>query len=252
MNTAFEQDKLLAARISDAVCDAQTRCRTRFIGFLDEHEAAYAVDVLRGLRCGTYRFFGGYEDAQRVFLGVFSQYNQLDDDCFPIASLTVCCRREDELTHRDFLGALLSLGVSRDSVGDILVKPGRTVVFATKPCAELAVNELTRVGRVGVRVSHGVSEPIDVKREFDVIEGTVACARMDCVAALVTKLSREKAAALIKAGAVSINGRQTDNISYKLSENDSFSVRGYGKYLYGGAEGVTRKGKQRVIVRKYK
>lgn len=252
MNISSEQDKLLAAKVADAVCSAQTRHQTKFIGFLGEHEAAFAIDVVRSLHHQSYRLYGGYEGAARVFLGVFSQYDEQLDEDFPIFPVTFLFRKTDVLCHRDFLGALLSLGLARDSVGDILVFEGAAVVFATEPCARLAVNELTKVGSVGVKVSHGISVPLDIKREFDVIEGAVASLRLDCLVALVTKLSREKTAALITAGLVSINGRKTDNISYKLSDGDSFSIRGYGKFLFDGVSTVTRKGKQRVTVRKYK
>ncbi len=137
-------------------------------------------------------------------------------------------------------------------MGDILISEGAAVVFATEPCALLAVGELTKVGAVGVEVMHGITVPIDAKREFDAIEGSVASLRLDCMVALVTRLSRERSSAIIASGLVGINGRQTDNISYKLSTGDSFSVRGYGKFLFTEVNAVTRKGKQRVTVQKYK
>ena len=252
MNLSSGQDKLLAARVADAVHSAQNRHQTKFIGFLGEHDAAAAADIVRSLHYTAYRFFGGYEGAARVFLGVFSAYDEQLDQSFPISPITVVYRKANTLSHRDFLGALLALGLTRDSVGDILISEGAAVVFATEPCALLAASELTKVGSVGVEVMHGITVPIEVKREFDTIEGSVASYRLDCMVALVTKLSRERSSALITSGLVGINGRQTDNISYKLSTGDSFSVRGYGKFIFTEVNALTRKGKQRVTVQKYK
>lgn len=252
MNLSSEQDKLLAARVADALHSAQNRHQTKYIGFLGEHEAAAAADMVRSRRHTAYRLFGGYKGAARVFLGVYSQYDEQLDQDFPISPITVLFRKTDTLTHRDFLGALLALGLSRDSVGDILISEGAAVVFATQPCAQLAASELTKVGSVGVQVLSGITVPIEAKREFEAIEGSVASLRLDCMVALVTRLSRERSSALITSGMVGINGRQIDNISYKLSAGDSFSVRGYGKFLFSEVNAVTRKGKQRVTVQKYK
>lgn len=251
MNASLEQDKLLAARVADAVYGAQNRHQSKFIGFLGEHEAAYAAQVARSLHHPAHRLFGGYEGASRVYLGVFSQFDEQDDHHFPIFPITFSYRKADKLTHRDFLGALLALGLTRDSVGDILTGDGSAVVFANEACAALCISEVAKVGSVGVNAQSGILASLDTAREFDVIEGTVASARLDSVVALVTKLSRQQSAVHIAAGLVGINGRQTDNISYKLSTGDSLSIRGYGKYIFDGVSGVSRKGRQRVIVRKY-
>ena len=74
----------------------------------------------------TYRFYGGYEDSERKVLGLYF-YDEIED--FPVTALEITFRKADKLTHRDFLGALMSLGIERDTVGDILVEDGRCVVF---------------------------------------------------------------------------------------------------------------------------
>ncbi|MFA9381090.1 MAG: YlmH/Sll1252 family protein, partial [Acetanaerobacterium sp.] len=196
MDISLQQDKILAARVADAVYAAQNRYQSRFIGFLGEHEASFAAGVARSLHHPEHRLFGGYEDAKRVFLGIFSPYDEQDDQSFPIFPVTFLYRRADSLTHRDFLGAMLSLGLARESVGDILISEGSAVVFATESAASLVIMELVKVGGTGVKAQSGVLVPLETNQQYDVIEGVVASERLDCVVALVTRLSREKAAAL--------------------------------------------------------
>ena len=248
---ASQQDKILAAKVTDAVLLARDRYSNKFIGFLDEHQATVAVNTLRPLQYTNYKLFGGHEGASRVFLGIISPYEKPEDELFPIRPVTFTYREVDCPTHRDFLGALMNLMITRDSIGDILVGLGHTVVFLTENAAQLVLNELQKVGSTGVKVSQGIGAELPCNDNFLAIEGSIASLRLDCIIALVTKLSREKAVKLITDGLVSINFQLTGNISYNVAAGDKISIRGYGRYIFDGMSATTKKGRAYVTARKY-
>ncbi len=250
MNDSYE-DKILTAQITDGIARAQERYVNKFIGFLDERQAALALDMLRRQSYTHYSLYGGYEDASRVYLGIFSPYEEPESAIFPIYPVTFTYRAADRLAHRDFLGALMALMITRDSIGDILVGEGHTVAFLSEKAATLAIDELKKVGSVGVKAEQGICTELPQQNSFETIEGVVASERLDSIAALLTKLSREKAVKFITSGLVSINFQATDNISYKLSAGDKISIRGYGRFIFDGVSGTTKKGRTHVTARKF-
>ena len=119
------ENKLLVARAEDAVRLSELRHVPRFVGFLDERQQG----LLRK-RFGDdphIGFFGGYPAAQRVFFGAFD--GEPDPDAFPVVSLHFRYREQAALSHRDFLGTFMAGGIRRETVGDILCRPGSTVVL---------------------------------------------------------------------------------------------------------------------------
>ena len=103
---AAQEDKLFEAKIED--CLRLGEKRPAFLGFLDLSERAYAEEYLRRAHAENYRFFGGFPEAERTVLGVFPDYMEPLDEEFPVTGLTVKFRRQDALSHRDFMGSFLS------------------------------------------------------------------------------------------------------------------------------------------------
>ena len=127
-------------RILSRLADLQDQCyrqyRPCFLGFLDEFQQKVCRNALRKTTL-SYRFFGGYEDAERVFLGLSPWEDRgLEDRDFPIRRVEAVYRRQDKPGHRDILGAVLALGLRRATVGDILVEEGKASLFLTGPAAD--------------------------------------------------------------------------------------------------------------------
>ena len=121
---ATEQD-LLAARLEDSI--KLSRKRPCFLGFLDEAQAAFCQERLSRRQDVAYLSWGGHEYAERVVLGFFPDYLEPAPEYFPITPLVLSYRKEDKLTHRDFLGSFMALGVERSVIGDIVVGEGQCV-----------------------------------------------------------------------------------------------------------------------------
>ena len=122
-----DNDELFCSKIEDMTSLCFTRQKPVFSQFLTESQQALAKKVLQSIYFENYVFFGGSESSERKVLGVF--YDEPERSAFPVSAIEFKYRPCDKLTHRDFLGTLMSLGIERDTVGDILVDNGRTVVF---------------------------------------------------------------------------------------------------------------------------
>lgn len=234
---------IIKARFEDAVNTAYYQ--DKFLGFLDPAEANYLHNISKYQKDAMCAFWGGFEDAERVFLGVGSDV--IEPEEFPITAITLTFRPADKLTHRDFLGSLMSQGVTRASVGDILVEEGRAVIFVKNELLNYFVSGITKIGKVGVKCSVGVSLPLPVAHTFMELKNVVASERADCIIAFLMKSSREKAVQAIRAGIVTVNYEELKSVSQKLKEKDKVSIKGHGKFLIDTLGPYTKK--ERLIIK---
>lgn len=243
---------LLEAKLLDAVRLCARRCQPVFVGFLSEAEAFSAQGILRREGFFHCMLWGGFEGAERVMVGVFPDFMEPEPSVFPITAYTASFRTVDTLTHRDFLGALLSAGIVRDTVGDLLVEEGRGVLFLRSEISEYVKTQLTKVGRVGVRVTEGFSEPLPQGLGFQPFQSVIASPRLDCAAAAALQISREKAAALVTGGGILLNGVQILSVSAPVKAGDRLSVRGKGRFILDQIGPETKKGRLNLSGRKYR
>lgn len=244
------EDKLLAGRVLDSVEASGEKYINKYTFFLDEHQKTLCQKVLASVCCDNYMFYGGYEGAQRTVLGIFEPYSEPVPDAFPLKAVCFSFRKEDILTHRDFLGCIMSLGVERDTVGDILVSEGSAVVFVYDTVYS-DVSALERIGRVGVKTGGDLSSFSFPEQKYISAEGTVASMRIDSVLAVALRLSREKSAALIRSGAVQLNYVVLTGTDAGVSEGDIISAKGYGKFIVRSVGSATKKGRIHITVDKY-
>lgn len=248
MQQKKDEMELLRAKLRDCLRAAQHRpC---FLGFLDESQAVFCQDFLRQ-ESGSWLFWGGYEEAERVMVGFFPDYLEPAPENFPIQPLTFTFREEDKPGHRDFLGSFMGLGIERDVLGDILVGGQCCVVFVREEMTRYFLDNVRKIGRVGVKSFEGCEEPLPVLREYKPINGVVASNRLDCITALVCRTSREKAVRMITAGRVALNHQERLENDWRVEEGDIVSVRGNGKYIVDTFGPLTSKGRLTVKCRKY-
>ena len=210
-------------------------------------------------------FFGGYFDAQRKQIFLLPEYisdSYEKNDLFDIISdeldssivaLKVSGSGFRDLNHRDYLGSILSLGIERDTVGDIcILDSSHAIVFCCSEVAELLLYELDSIGNDKVK-----TEKIRVERNmastqrFQAFTDTVASERLDCVVAAIFNLSREKAQNLIRAGLVEFNYECAQKIDIRVEAGDIISARGFGKYIIRDISQRTKKDRIRLFADKY-
>lgn len=244
------ENALLIARLEDVIKASAKKQFPSFIGFLNEQEISLLLQHLKKSQINNYRFFGGYENSDRCLLGVsFGDY--IEDYYYPITGISFKYKAEFKLTHRDFLGSLMGLGLKREAIGDILVGDGYTVVFVKDEIKNYVISQIQKVGSVGVSVKEWDSYTLPVKNYFENISCTVSSARLDNIVSALVPLSREKSATIIKQGMVFVNSVLTDNVSYIVKPADKISIRGKGKFIISEFSGLTKKGRLKLIVQKY-
>ena len=251
LNGISDDDRVMLSRLIDWTYMAEEKYVSKFSFFMDERQCGLCEQILASIGFKNYMLWGGYDNASRRIVGIFPPYSDADKNDFPIVPITFEYRKEDKLSHRDFLGALMNLGISRECVGDILVSEGRSAAFLKNSIAEDVLQNIRKIGRTGVKVYEGYDESIVPKVNIQEISGTVASLRIDCILSLVLRISREKAAALIKNTGVDINYLTHDSPDFCIGDGDKFSVRGYGKFILISVNGTTKKDRLHITVGKY-
>lgn len=241
------ENAILEARLRDGLIIAQKR--PQFLGYLDETEQAFARQFLQRQQADTL-FWGGYEEAERKMLGLFPAYLTPSPAHFPIGAVTFSYRAVDAADHRAFLGTFLSKGITRSVIGDILPGTGRCVVFCREKMTEYFIEQVEKVGGIGVTGRAGFDLPLPLKKTYQEISGVVASARIDCLVALLCKISREKAAQLIKGGMVMKNHVLVTRIIEPVAAGDVLSIRKGGRFLVDRVGPETAKGRLRMQCRK--
>ncbi len=242
-------DRELLARLED-LRTASAEEKLRFTLFLNEREVAVLRRAMKPYDEEMLMFWGGYPDAERQMLGAFP-YGACDSARFPISAVEFSYRAQDALSHRDFLGALLSDGRTRGTIGDILVSPGRTVVLVATPhLSEILKTE--KIGRVGV-TARELPFPLEdyPHPEAKTVQGVAASLRLDCVTAVAANLSREKAAKLVESGIVSIDYLPVSAVSHRVPVGCILRIRGVGKFKFEAEPRPTKKGRLLLSLEKY-
>ena len=194
---------------------------------------------------------GAFADEREAAAAILDRDGSLSAERIAVAHIEGSAFRS--LSHRDFMGAILNLGVKREALGDVCVLGDHAAdAYCTDRAAALISAELRRIGRDGVRVSvRPVGAFERVERRFEAVTLIVASMRLDCVVGELANVSREGAKRLIAAGDVSLDHREAADADMRVAEGAVLSVRGVGKFRIGAVDGVTRKDRLRLSAMKY-
>lgn len=252
-------DSVLQRNIRALAQKAYASGRTCFTDFLSVSEIAELKKIERELSYACPVLFGGYQNAERAVLCLSGSPAEAGLSptvsgggkglVFPIIVLKITplgAKFSSPLTQRDFLGAVLSLGIERRVIGDVIEFGGVGYVFCLKRMVDFIKENLTSVGRSSVAVEEFFGD-IEVFKRTERVVFSVSSLRADCVVAGAYKLSRSEAERYFKGELVFINGRRAFPED-KLKAGDALTVRGKGRLVFCGKEGVSRKGKAFVAV----
>ena len=247
------EDRVLLAKLWDKIQSGMRKNIPTHTSFLSPREQQMA-QFLFGDQSGL-AFFGGHPEAERKMLAYLPDYLDesfwLDDDS-PIVCIHADFYRTEAPTHRDFLGALMGSGITRECVGDILVNDGFCEFFTTAEMAGYILQNFESAGGTSLKLKKiGLNEVSLPEQKFLEIRDTVASVRLDSILSSGFRISRGTAADYINAGRAAIDGLPCEKADKPVSEGAKLSVRGLGKIMLVQIGHTTKKGRISVIIHRY-
>ena len=246
--------RVLLSRVLDKLEVAEKRNVPAQTGFLSPAQRAAAEDLLAACGHPRHRFDGGYEGAERTVCVFFPDWQEEDDWAAAEALSAMECAfpKGAALTHRDILGSLMGLGITREKIGDILMGEGKAQVIALGETLPILLSQLSQAGRYPLKCREIPLEELEVKPpEVRAIRDTVATLRLDAVAASGFSIGRSKASSLIQAGKLQLNHRECLKPDKPVEEGDVLSCRGLGKCVVKEILGESRKGRVMILLERY-
>ncbi len=250
------EDRMALAKVLDRAEQARQRGILTATDFLSPQQQMQAMELLyqAGVPETDYVRTGGYEGAERRLMLFLPDWLEPEDaeSQSPICLLRASYRAEAQLTHRDFLGSLMGLGIVREKIGDILVSEESCDLLVLDSVADYLTTGWDTAGRTRLRVAQTPLCNIHIPQlRCQEVRDTVSSLRLDAVAASGLKLARGKAADLVESGRVQVNWVICQKPDKLLEEGDIVSARGFGKFEVAEVGGVTRKGRISVLIKRY-
>lgn len=226
-------------------------CFSDFLGLAEQN--VYR-EMERELSYAAVCAYGGAEQTERVVLR-FGDPEELGYELpFPIVTLKITPRAPkfaECLTHRDVLGSLMNLGITRDTLGDIVIREGEIYLFCLDRVADFIMENLTRIRHTDVKIETVEQLPEGSLYRVQTVKIQAVGERLDAIVAKVYRISRDDALLLFTRGLVFQNGRCVESHAKPPKEGDIISVRGHGRFRYVGFVSETRKGKMNLVVEQY-
>ena len=225
-----------------------------FTDFLGLAEQSLFSEVKSSIGRAKYTAFGGALGCERIIVRFGDEEELGYDEPFPIKILKAepkSPKFAEKLSHRDFLGSLRALGIERKMLGDIVIMDNVGYIFAKEEIAEYIESSLDKIRRTDVKVK--ITDSLPDGELFKTEERRVQLSgeRLDAVISKLYSISRDESLSLFKKRLVYVSGRLCENNSYTPKEDDVISVRGYGRFIYKGVFGTSKKGKLNVSLLVY-
>lgn len=256
-----EEDRLLVSKILDKLEFVQKKNSIETTDFLDMHQKVVAEKVLKSQKITNYICYGGYSNAERVMLVIYPEKleevfnnNQYDfNNIVRVVKVTLPNEMRGKYSHRDYLGAVIKIGLKREKVGDIIVNLDGADLIVSKDISKYIVDsfkELTRFSKSDIYEENieklNITEP-----KTEVLNIIIPSMRMDSIVSELIRTSRSKALEIINAERVFVNSEVITKNSKMLKENDIITVRGKGRFKIIKILNSTKKGNLVLEVEKY-
>lgn len=258
-----KEDRILLAGIEDRMRRSEERYMLTSTAFLDLRQRSLAETFLKGFGGVNFCFYGGYEDAERTVCVFFPEgfmEGKSPEEHFaaipeedPLAAVRAIRKKgAPPLSHRDYLGALMGLGIRRESVGDILVREDGADIILLKEIADFVLMNYSKAGRTPLELSGiPVSGLIFRAGERREVTESVASLRLDNLVSAAFSVSRSRAAEAAAEGLIFIDGISVKKPDRIIREGEKIVFRGRGKAVFLGVKGKSSKGRLIVAIEKY-
>ena len=253
---ADSEQRLELAYALDQMEQTRSRNLPAYTKFLSPATRAALQDLLAASGHPRHLFYGGFPEAERtmcVFLPDWQEEEEwLAAEEKPIAAIRYTFPEGSKLTHRDFLGGLMGIGIVRACLGDILVRDGNCDLLVLRSSLTIVLDQFSQAGRYRLQ---GKEIPLSqlklAEKEVKLIRDTVATLRLDAVLSSGFSIARGKAAELIAAGRVSLNHRECLKQDKPVEEGDVLTCKGLGKCMLKEVLGQSRKGRIMIEMERY-
>lgn len=241
-----KEDILLQKRFAELAKRSFSQNIYTFTDFLALPELDLFYQQEPQLRYAGVTAFGGARETDRKVIR-FGNAEELGyEEEFPIVCIAiepVIDKFAETLSHRDYLGALMNLGIGRENLGDIFIKEKTAYVFCLERISEYILDNLSQVRHTHVKLKIINTFEESIQKEVEEQIFTSASERIDGVVAKIYNFSRSQSIELFREKKIYVNSRLCENNSYQLKVKDIVSVRGFGKFVYEGVQYQTKKGK---------
>jgi RNA-binding protein YlmH len=251
-----DDERLTVSRALDRLSQCENRGAPTHTDFMSPRETELVREALGivGKEDG-FVFFGGCFGAERQIAAFLPDYIDADSfedsDANPVRAVRCEYGDTGTPTHRDFLGSLMGLGLSRGVIGDISVGDGTCDIFALDRALDFILENFVSAGRARFKPKRiELWEASASSGKTEEIRDTVASLRLDSVLAAGFRISRGKAAALIESGKVEACWQECRRADRLLSEGDCVTARGYGRIELAEVGGLSKKGRVNIVVRR--
>lgn len=256
-----EEDRLLVSKLLDKIELVEKKNNIENTDFLDIHQRGILERILKTVKYKNYVIYGGYENAERTMIILYPEKLEtvFEKDLFDYNSIIQVLRitlpneMRGKYNHRDYLGAVIKVGIKREKVGDIIVSIDGADIIATKEMVSYlstSLSELTRFSKSNFEI-HKIEELNILPPKTEMINIIIPSMRMDSIVSEIIRTSRSKAMDFIETERVFINSELVTKNAKILKENDMITVRGKGRFKINKILNSTKKGNLVVEIEKY-
>lgn len=258
---ANEDDRLLVSKLLDKIEFVQKKNTIENTDFLDMHQKSTLEKVLKTLNYKNYVIYGGYENSERAVIIIYPEKLEavFENNNFDYNNIVQTIRiilpneMRGKYSHRDYLGAIIKVGVKREKVGDILTSIDGADIIVNKEISkylETSLAELTRFSKSNINIQK-IDELNIEPPKTEMLNIIIPSMRMDSIVSEIIKTSRSKAIEIINEDRVFINGELATKNSKILKENDTVTIRGKGRFKIRNILSSTKRGNLILEVEKY-
>ncbi len=248
-----KEEHFLKNRIIELANNAYTRNIYTNTDFLNLNEINILHTIKNELPPVNVQLIGGNDYAERK-IAIFSPVDIYYEQTVPICLIKIApikTQFAETLSHRDYLGAILNLGINRSKIGDIFIKDKIAYLYCMEDISSYILENLSKIRHTMIRTEE-ISETLtDIQPTLVEKKGTIGNVRLDSLISTAFGTSRNSILSFIEEGKVFVNGKMITSNGYAPKENDIISVRGKGRFIYYRLLGVTKKGRNLVSIKLY-
>lgn len=247
-----EETKNTVRKIADKAMHVNKNYTSAITEFINPFVAELCLPLIKNFNI-KYELFPSFEQGERKVFILYPDYlDSVEIGEFIVGLRINNCSKFKVLSHKDYLGALMSLGIDRNKTGDIYVYDDYADIVMHSDISDYIIYNLEKIGHNKVK-----AEIIDVnsvnykEQEHEILNITSSSMRLDNIVKHITNKSREIASDMVRAGNVKINWQVEEKVATEIKEQDMISISRYGRFKISNLSGLTKSGKYKIEIKHY-